>query len=308
MSSAISIKNYTKYYGAFKAVDDLCLEVEKGEFFGFLGPNGAGKTTTINAITGLGNFDQGEIRVLDCDVKSEYKKTRSFIGLSPQEINVDPYLDVEQILFYTGGYFGLSRQAARIRASELLRQFDLMGHRKLGYKKLSGGLKRRLLIARALVHRPQILILDEPTAGVDLELRYLLWEELKRMNGEGTTIFLTTHYIEEAEKLCKRIGIIFRGKLVACDRTEFLIQKMNQDRLLIRTRDTLVKVPDSLSHYKVSLAEEGKLLSFREDRKTLNEILKKIQEENIYIERIDLDPTTLEDVFANVTGMKPNHV
>lgn len=224
MTSAISIKNFTKYYGPFKAVDDLCLEVKEGEFFGFLGPNGAGKTTTINAIVGLGNFETGEIRVQGHDVKTEYKKTRSFIGLSPQEINVDPYLDVEQVLFYTGGYFGLERKQSQERTEELLTQFDLARHRKLGYKKLSGGLKRRLLIARALVHRPKILILDEPTAGVDLELRYQLWDELRRMNAEGTTIFLTTHYIEEAEKLCKRIGIIFKGKLVACDQTDVLIR------------------------------------------------------------------------------------
>jgi ABC-2 type transport system ATP-binding protein len=227
MNSAISIKNFTKYYGSFKAVDDLCLEVPEGEFFGFLGPNGAGKTTTINAVTGLGNFQQGQIEVFGHDVKSEYKKTRSFIGLSPQEINVDPYLDVEGVLFYTAGYFGLSRRDAKERAEELLKQFDLLGHRRLGYKKLSGGLKRRLLIARALVHRPRILILDEPTAGVDLELRYQLWEELKRMNEAGTTIFLTTHYIEEAERLCKRIGIIFKGKLVACEETGSLIHQKN---------------------------------------------------------------------------------
>jgi len=304
MSLAISIKNFTKYYGDFKAVDDLCLEVREGEFFGFLGPNGAGKTTTINAITGLGNFQEGAIQVMGFDVMKDYKKTRKFIGLAPQEVNLDPFLDVYQILFYTAGYYGLKRREAKKRAEELLHEFNLWEHKKLGYKQLSGGLKRRLLIARSLVHKPKVLILDEPTAGVDLELRYQLWETLGQMNQAGTTILLTTHYIEEAERLCERIGIIFKGKLVACDKTADLIQQMNRDTLLIRVQDAISELPSSLKKFKVTTQEEGKVLLFQEEKSTLNDILKTIHQENLVIERIELNPTTLEDVFADMTKVK----
>jgi len=304
MSLALSIKNFTKFYGSFKAVDDLCLEVPEGEFFGFLGPNGAGKTTTLNAITGLGNFQKGQIQIMGFDVMKDYKKTRSLIGLSPQEYNFDPYLGAEEILFYTGGYFGLKRSYAKSRAKELLQTFGLWEHRKMGYKKLSGGLKRRLLIARSLVHHPKVLILDEPTAGVDLELRYQLWDMLREMNSNGTTVILTTHYIEEAERLCERIGIIFHGKLIACDRTDTLIQQMNQDTLVVQIRDSLEQLPAALQKYRVSIKDGGKMLVFQEEKKTLDDILKTIQNENIHIDRIQLDPTTLEDVFANLTRIR----
>jgi len=230
-SPAIRIDRLTKRYGPFTAVRELSLEIAEGEFFGFLGPNGAGKTTTLNAITGLANFSEGEIQVMGHDVRRDYKKTRALIGLVPQEFNFDPFLTVEEILFYTSGYFGLTRARARERARELLDQFSLKGHRRLDYKRLSGGLKRRLLIARSLVHRPRILILDEPTAGLDLEMRYQVWEELRRLNREGTTILLTSHYIEEAERLCRRVGVIFEGRLVACDTTERLIQASGRGSL-----------------------------------------------------------------------------
>ncbi len=304
MASAISIKNLTKFYGSFKAVNDLCLEIPEGEFFGFLGPNGAGKTTTINAITGLGNFNQGDIRVMGHDVVRDYKKTRSAIGLAPQEVNFDPFLDCRQILFYTGGYYGLGRRASKKRAEELLHKFNLFEHGQLGYKKLSGGLKRRLLIARSLVHKPQILILDEPTAGVDLELRYQLWEELRRMNREGVTIILTTHYIEEAEKLCHRIGIIHEGKLVACDTTKDLIAQMDHDMLLIRPRERIFSLPQSFEKFHLLIKEEGTLLLFKEHKSRLNEILKVLHEENIEVESIETEKTTLEDVFASITRLK----
>jgi len=301
MSIALSITNFTKYYGSFKAVDDLCLEIQEGEFFGLLGPNGAGKSTTIHSITGLANFQQGEIRVMGYDVKDNYKESRSLIGLAPQEVNFDPFLNAEQILFYTGGYYGLTRKRSKERSVELLKQFNLLDSRKLTYKHLSGGMKRRLLIARSLVHEPKILILDEPTAGVDLELRYLLWEHLKELNEQGTTIILTTHYIEEAERLCNRIGIINHGKLIACDEKNALIQKIRKDTLLIQVRDSITEVPKNLQKYDVSIQEDGKHLVFREEKETLNTILKKIQDAKLYIERIEIDPVTLEDVFRDLT-------
>ena len=302
MTSALSIQNFTKYYGSFKAVDNLNLEVERGDFFGFLGPNGAGKTTTINAITGLGNFKQGKICVMGFDVMRDYKEARLLIGLAPQEVNFDPFLNARQILFFIGGYYGLKRSAAKQRAEELLKNFGLWEHRKLGYKQLSGGLKRRLLIARSLVHKPQMLILDEPTAGVDIELRYQLWEELKKMNEEeGTTIILTTHYIEEAERLCKKIGIINQGKLVACDKTDTLIQQMNHDIILVRLDRSVGESLEKLKRFNLTVKEDGKLLLFRESRLQLNAILKVIHNTSLEIEHVEIEKTTLEDVFTDLT-------
>ena len=195
-SPAIEIQGLTKFYKQFKALDQISLRVEQGDFFGFLGPNGAGKTTTISVLTGLANYNQGEVRVFGYDVVRQYRTTRSLIGLAPQEFNFDPFLTIEQILIYEAGYFGVPKREARRRAHEILKEFALFRFRHLDFRKLSGGFKRRLLIARALVHRPKVLIVDEPTAGLDIELRYKLWDFLRELNRKGVTIFLTTHYIE----------------------------------------------------------------------------------------------------------------
>ncbi len=211
---AVSIQNLTKNYGAFKALDGISLEVSKGDFVAFLGPNGAGKTTTIHALTGLCNFQQGEIRVMGMDVVKDYRRTRPLIGLCPQEFNLDPFLSIEQVLVYQAGYYGVPERIAKQRADELLQSFKLDQKRKLDFRKLSGGMKRRLLLCRALMHDPEILILDEPTAGADIELRHQIWEYLTKLNDRGKTIFLTTHYMEEAERLAKTIIIIDKGKVI----------------------------------------------------------------------------------------------
>ncbi len=211
---AVSIQNLTKNYGSFKALDGISLEVAKGDFVAFLGPNGAGKTTTIHALTGLCNFQQGEIRVMGMDVVKDYRRTRPLIGLCPQEFNLDPFLSIEQVLIYQAGYYGVPESIAKQRAGELLQSFKLEQKRKLDFRKLSGGMKRRLLLCRALMHDPEILILDEPTAGADIELRHQIWEYLAKLNDQGKTIFLTTHYMEEAERLAKTIIIIDKGKVI----------------------------------------------------------------------------------------------
>lgn len=196
-----------------------------GEFFGFLGPNGAGKTTTINAIVGLATFQGGEISVFGNDVVNEFRAARLSIGLSPQEFNFDRYLTVEEILTFQGGYYGVTRAAVRLRAEELLEQFELTDKRRALAMHLSGGMKRRLTLARALVHRPKLLILDEPTAGLDVELRLELWEFLTKINGQGMTIVMTSHYLEEVERLCERIAIVNHGRLVALDTKTTLMAK-----------------------------------------------------------------------------------
>lgn len=223
---AISIKGLTKYYGKLKALDNISLEIKRGDFFAFLGPNGAGKTTTINVLTGLSNFQEGEVKVFGYNTTSEYIHSRRLIGLCAQEFNFDPFLSIHQLLVYQAGYFGILPGEASKRADELLKRFQLMDKRNVKHRALSGGMKKRLLICRALIHDPEVVILDEPTAGCDLELKFLIWDYLAQLNNEGKTIFLTTHYMEEAEKLCKTIGIINHGRIVRIgDRKEVLRDK-----------------------------------------------------------------------------------
>ncbi|MEO7039580.1 MAG: ABC transporter ATP-binding protein [Candidatus Elarobacter sp.] len=220
---ALRIENLVKRYGDFTAVDGVSFNVGEGEFFGLLGPNGAGKTTTINAIVGLAHITSGSIELFGHDVVTDWRAARRQIGLAPQEYNFDRYLNIRDVLIYQAGYYGLQGPAVIRRADLLLERFDLTSKAKLVYTKLSGGMKRRLTLARALIHEPKLLILDEPTAGVDVELRLELWSLLRELNANGTTIILTTHYLEEAEELCDRIGIIQRGKLVALEQTQQLI-------------------------------------------------------------------------------------
>ncbi len=308
MVPAISIQSLVKFYRHFKALDQVSFEVREGDFFGFLGPNGAGKTTTISAITGLANFQEGTIRVFGHDVLREYRKSRALIGLVPQEFNFDPFLSAEQILIFEGGYFGFSRQEAKQRAAELLESFELTGKRKEGYKRLSGGMKRRLLLARALMHRPKVLILDEPTAGVDVELRHRLWEFLRRLNQEGITIFLTTHYIEEAEKLCNRIGVIHEGKIIALDPTATLIRKMVRDQVELYLKKPLSELPRELAILEVRLRNGGRELQFEEREGVVPVALRVLYERGIEVERIDVKRPTLEDAFLKLTKKRPAEI
>ena len=229
---AIAIDGLIKRYDDFLAVDDLSLRVEEGAFFGLLGPNGAGKTTTINAIVGLAKISGGSIALFEHDVVTDWRAARTTVGLAPQEYNFDRYLSIRDILIFQAGYYGQSGAAVRKRADDLLERFDLTSKAKDVYTKLSGGMKRRLTLARALIHQPRLLILDEPTAGVDVELRLELWDFLRELNRGGMTIVLTTHYLEEAETLCNRIGIIEAGKLVALESTTTLVEKQTQGDVL----------------------------------------------------------------------------
>lgn len=218
-SPMLEIKDLVKVYGKGKeqkvAVDGINLTVEKGAFFGLLGPNGAGKSTTIHCITGIAQPTSGQIIVDGVDVVKDYKKARTKVGLSPQEFNLDFFAPVEKLLDYMGGYYGIPKEERMKRIDELITRFDLEKHRKVKFQKLSGGLKRRAILARALVHTPELLILDEPTAGVDVEQRHELWKYLQEMNSRGKTIILTSHYLEEIQHLCNEIAIINHGKIVA---------------------------------------------------------------------------------------------
>jgi ABC-2 type transport system ATP-binding protein len=219
---ALELRGLTKRYDdGLLALDDFDLLVPDGEFFGLLGPNGAGKTTLISAVCNLIRVTGGDIRVFGHPHGS--LEARRLIGLSEQDVNLDRFLDVEETLLYHGGYYGMSRAHARARAEEMMDVFDLFSKAKVRAPKLSGGMRRRLLLARALMHEPRLVILDEPTAGVDFELRMELWRYIRRLHGEGTTILLTTHYLEEAEELCEDIALIRDGRLVARDTPEGLL-------------------------------------------------------------------------------------
>lgn len=302
MADALVITNLVKYYKQFQALDHISLTVQEGDFLGFLGPNGAGKTTTIHAITGLANFQSGSIRIFGNDVVNDYRKARSLIGFVPQEFNFDPYLTAEQILTFEGGYFGVPRKEAKRRALELLEQFNLLDHKKLDYRKLSGGMKRRLLIARALVHQPKILILDEPTAGVDLELRRKLWDFLRELNRKGMTIFLTTHYIEEAERLCKKIGVIHHGKMIAIDSTQALLEKMGRQLTEIRVDKKFTEIPPAFKNYGIEITNGGDTFRFKKDDKQLGSILKAIYDSGYNVIGIETVRSTLEQVFLEMTS------
>jgi ABC-2 type transport system ATP-binding protein len=220
MSEAmLEIKDLVKVYGSGKgaklALDHIDLTIPRGSFFGLLGPNGAGKSTLIHCITGIAEPTAGQILVDDLDVVENYKEARLKIGLSPQEFNVDIFSSTDELVDYMGGYYGIPEAERLARREELINRFDLQSHRSVKFQKLSGGLKRRAILARALIHTPDLLILDEPTAGVDVEQRRSLWQYLKELNEQGKTIILTSHYLEEVEYLCNEIAIISQGKILA---------------------------------------------------------------------------------------------
>lgn len=298
---AIEINGLTKFYKKFQALKEISFDVNEGDFFGFLGPNGAGKTTTISVITGLANYQKGQVRVFGHDVTSDYRNARALIGLVPQEFNFDPFLTAEQILIYEAGYFGVPKGEAKKRADQLLNDFGLSAYRRLDFRKLSGGLKRRLLIARALMHQPKILILDEPTAGLDLELRYRLWDFFRDINKKGITVFLTTHYIEEAEKLCNRIGVIHQGSMIEVDDKERLMKRLSHNMIEIQLDRKLQDIPAAFSELGVELANGGSLMRVADEGQTLSKLLKTIHAHGIEVLDVHMKKTTLEEVFFRLT-------
>lgn len=302
MPTAIRIHQLCKSFDSLKALDAVSFEVKDAAFFGLLGPNGAGKTTLIKALTGLANLNSGSISVYGQDVVKNYRQARALIGLCPQEFNFDPYLSIEKILTYEGGFFGIPIRESRKKAVQMLDRFGLIDKRKDCVRKLSGGMKRRLLIARALMHDPKILILDEPTAGVDLELRYRLWQLLKDLNAEGRTIFLTTHYLEEAERLCEQIAVIDKGRLIALDHKDKLIADLGDSAIEIELDKD---IPSSFDPSRAwSLRQEGPRKIVMNPRLVdLNDVIKSLIEQDIKIVDVLRKQKNLEDVFVQLTGM-----
>ena len=232
MMNAIEISNLKKSYNGVEALKGITMHIQKGEFFALLGPNGAGKSTAISIFTGLTNKTSGEVKIFGRDVAADYQEARSFIGLVPQEFNFDIFEKVYNILYYNAGYFNIPAKERPQKIEIILKQLGLWGKKNEPAQNLSGGMKRKLMIARALIHDPKILILDEPTAGVDVETRQSIYNFLKELNQKGTTILLTTHYLEEAEQLCQRVAIINRGVVVKLAETQKLLEEFGRSKKL----------------------------------------------------------------------------
>ncbi|MFC4541089.1 ATP-binding cassette domain-containing protein [Halosolutus amylolyticus] len=301
MPPAIETVDLVKEYGDLRALQELSLTVEEGEFFGLLGPNGAGKTTFINTLVGLVRKTGGEARVFGYDVEDEYQQARDAIGLAPQEFNVDRFFPIKEVLMHKAGYHGIPTAEAADRADEALKRVGIYDKRHERFDWLSGGMKRRLLLARALVTDPDLLILDEPTAGVDVQLRHDLWELVTELNEEGTTILLTTHYIEEAERLCDRVAIVNEGRKVTVATPDEL-KGRGTDTVDVRLESPPATAPD-LGPYAHETTLSGDRLEVRVDDggSTAPRLLNDLEASGYEIADLEISRTSLEEIFVDLT-------
>ena len=284
-----------------KALKSINLEIPRGMIFGLLGPNGAGKSTFINILAGLVIKSTGKASIWGFDIDENPRMARASIGVVPQEINFDPFFTPLESLDLQAGLYGVT--AKQKRSMEILETLGLGDMANAYSRTLSGGMRRRLLIAKALVHQPPILVLDEPTAGVDIELRHQLWTYVRALNEQGVTIVLTTHYLEEAQALCDRIAIIDHGDLVICDDTPNLLTLLDSKTLLLRPDTTLSEVPVGLESYHTTLQSDGRLaLTFNPREKTALQVLDDVRQKNISITDLETEGTSLESVFMKLTG------
>jgi ABC-2 type transport system ATP-binding protein len=298
--SVLDIHHLTKRYGSFNALDDVTLEIGAGEIFGLLGPNGAGKTTLIGAVCGLVQKTAGMIRVFGIDLDRDALSPRFVLGLVPQEINFDPFFTAAEVLRIQLGLYGKPRDDARVR--EVLAALNLTDKADAPSRALSGGMKRRLLIAKALVHRPKLLFLDEPTAGVDVELRRDLWGYVRRLRAEGMTIVLTTHYLEEAEELADRIGIIDRGRLLLVEDKRSLIQRLGERRLEVHFGEPVPALPDAVLGAGARLSEDRRSMTYaeRDGRASSSEVLRAVYASQLPVTDVESRAARLEDVLLHV--------
>lgn len=301
-SPAIEIKGLTKSYGNVHALNGVDIKINEGEFFGLLGPNGAGKTTTINILTGLVFRDKGSTEVFGKDTVNDYRFTRSKIGIAAQEFSVDWFFPIEKLLFFQAGYYGIRKKDAKPTIDKLLARLGLEKKKDARLRQLSGGMKRRFQLAKALVHDPDIIILDEPTAGVDVELRRDLWKYLRDLHYKGKTILLTTHYIEEAELLCENVAIIDEGKILKEGPPKILTQELGTAGISINIGNTNQKLDSYFSEYTYTIEKNRLHFSVKDPDKALPKIIKKLSEADIHINSIDSNRSSLEDVFLNLTG------
>lgn len=297
---ALSIKNLTKIYNdGFKALDGISLDVRQGDFFALLGPNGAGKSTTIGIICSLVRKTEGTISVFQHDVDQDFSSAKHLIGVVPQEFNFNQFEKPIDILITQAGYFGIKASIASVRAEKYLKQLGLWEKRNDFSRNLSGGMKRRLMIARALIHEPKLLILDEPTAGVDIELRRSMWNFLKEINGNGTTIILTTHYLEEAENLCRNIAIIDHGKIIENTSMKSLLKMLDRETFVLDLSNEIDACPE-IEGYSISLKDQNQIEVEIPKSESLNELFSELSKKNISIISMRNKTNRLEELFLGM--------
>ncbi|MFL6624300.1 MAG: ABC transporter ATP-binding protein [Sulfurifustaceae bacterium] len=301
MSAAIAIANLHKRYPSVHALNGVDLTVREGEFFGLLGPNGAGKSTLINIVAGLTRFQTGSVHVLGHDVVRDYRSARRCLGVVPQEVVFDPFFTVREVLRIQSGYFGFDHNDAWI--DELLHGLRLTDKADANMRALSGGMKRRVMIAQALVHKPRVVVLDEPTAGVDVDQRKSLWEFVRRLHGLGHTIVLTTHYLEEAEALCDRIAIIDRGEVIALDTTRGLLARgIGRTLKLALTIDQPLAAPPPALAAKLRRVDGNRVeLQLQKDSDSIIAVLDALRASGAAIKDLEIEEADLEDVFVELT-------
>lgn len=306
--NALEIKYLKKKYSnGVKALIGVNLVVEEGDFFALLGPNGAGKSTVIGIISSLINKTSGQVQVFGHDIDENYNDVRMYIGLVPQEFNFNIFEPVGEILINQAGYYGIHREEAKIRAEKHLKQLELWDKRYVMAKELSGGMKRRLMIARALMHNPKLLILDEPTAGVDIEIRHSMWKFLKKVNADGTTIILTTHYLEEAENLCNNIAIINNGITVEQTKMKTLLARLNVETFILYLTHSIEVAPDC-SDYNIRMIDkntiEADIRSDNDRKQNINDLFHTLKQYNIEVNSMKNKTNRLEKLFIAMLNNK----
>ncbi|MDB5548028.1 MAG: transporter related protein [Tardiphaga sp.] len=302
-SPIISVSNLSKTYGSgFTALNNINLDIAKGEIFALLGPNGAGKTTLISIICGIANLTTGTVKVNGHDIAKDYRAARSLIGLVPQELHTDAFESVWATVTFSRGLFGKPRNPALIE--KILKDLSLWDKKDNNIITLSGGMKRRVMIAKALSHEPQILFLDEPTAGVDVELRKGMWEVVRELRAAGVTVILTTHYIEEAEEMADRIGVINKGEIVLIEQKSVLMQKLGQKKLKLYLQGRIDAIPVELAPYKLELLDDGTELVYTYDttseRSGITSLLSDLRAAGIRFKDLDTTQSSLEDIFVSL--------
>jgi ABC-2 type transport system ATP-binding protein len=305
MAAILSVRDLRKVYeGGFQALCGVDLDIEEGEILALLGPNGAGKTTLISTICGITTASSGQITVGGHDAETEFRAARNLIGLVPQEINLEPFETVWNTVRFSRGLFGKSRNDALIE--EILKKLSLWDKRKSQVKELSGGMKRRVLIAKALSHEPRILFLDEPTAGVDVELRKDMWDIVAELKRDGVTIILTTHYIEEAEAIADRVGVIRKGQILLVEDKSSLMQRMGRKQLEVQLTDAIDAVPASLAHLNLEIGAEGRSLIYtydtRAERTGITGLLNDIAAAGLVLADVQTRQSSLEEIFVGLVS------
>ena len=303
MPSIISISNLSKTYGSgFKALNNVNLDIQRGEIFALLGPNGAGKTTLISIICGIARSSEGRVTVGGHDIDGGYRAARSLIGLVPQELHTDAFESVWATVSFSRGLFGKPKNPDHIE--KVLKDLSLWEKKDAKIVTLSGGMKRRVMIAKALSHEPQILFLDEPTAGVDVELRKGMWEVVRRLQSSGVTIILTTHYIDEAEEMADRVGVINKGEIILVEDKANLMQKLGKKRLKLHLQGSIETIPTDLAAYNLELSDQGCQLTYHYDTKGertgITSLLSDLRAAGIRFYDLDTTQSSLEDIFVNL--------